>query len=144
MKRWLPRLLALWRKAFPVRYVLVREYRDAGLPPALADNGEPLDMDDLLPELVEAYKTCTPVFSFLAREHARLEKRYHERMPVEPGPREEWRARMEVLNGQIAFCNRVLRVPISANLRIKQLKELAEKRKANAEELAALEDFFKE
>ncbi len=142
--QWPRPLSALWRKAFPVRYVLVIRHGEASIPAGVGDDGEPLEIDDMLPELVDAYTTCKPIFAWLAREHARLERKYHERMPAEPGPRAIWQARLEILNGQIAMVNRALRVPLQANMRIRHLKELAEKRTATAAELAALEEFFSE
>ncbi len=139
-----PFLRRLWRRAFPIRYVTVIRHAETNIPPAVGDDGVPLGIDDMLPDLVEAYKTCAPMFAWLAREHARLEKRYHERMPTEPAAREVWRAQVEVLNGQIAMVNRALRVPLVANMRILQLRELAQKREASEAERKALEDFFAE
>jgi hypothetical protein len=137
-------LLRLWRNAFPVRYVRITRHAETNIPPGVGDGGEELGIDDMLPELVEAYKTCRPVFAWLSREHARLERKYHERMPTEPAAREVWRAHMEILNGQIAILNRALRVPITASARVEHLAALAEKRKATDAEQKALEEFLSE
>lgn len=142
--QWPRPLLALWRKAFPVRYVLVYRMAETNIPPAIGDDGEALGMDDMLPELVEAYSTCTPVFTWLGREIARREKEYHALKPHKPEERAVWLAQIETLNGQIAALNRVMRIPLIANRRIMQLRELAEKKKATEAELKALEDYLTE
>lgn len=134
----------LWRKAFPVRYVLVIRHAETNIPPGIGDDGVALSIDDMLPELVDAYKTCAPMFVWLVRELASKEKQYHERMPAEPAARAVWQARHEILNGQIAMLNRALRVPLVANMRIIELKELAEKKSITEAERKALEEFFAE
>ncbi|MEO7778521.1 MAG: hypothetical protein ABIY63_13395 [Fibrobacteria bacterium] len=137
-------LLNLWRKAFPIRYVLVIQYKETNIPPAIGDDGDALGFDDLLPELVDAYRTCAPMFTWLVREIARMEKQYHAPAPHEPQALAVWRSAHEALNNRIAALNRAVRAPLIANLRARQLKELAEKKAATDAESKALEEFFTE
>lgn len=140
--QWPRPLLSLWRKAFPIRYVVLPRHVETHIPPATGDTGEALDMDDMLPELVKAYETCKPAFIWLTREIARLEKKYHSPAPHEPAALAVWYTEHEALNNRIAALSRAVRAPLLAADRIIQLKELAEKKKISEAESKALEDFL--
>lgn len=136
--------LRLWRKAFPIRYVLVYRHAETHLPPAIGADGEVLGLDDMLPELVNAYETCGPIFIWLQREIARLEKQYHAPAPHDPAALAIWHSTHEALNARILAHSRALRAPVSANMRILQLKEMAERKAAGEAERKALENFLTE
>lgn len=139
------RLRTLWRKLFPVRVVLVYRDRTDGIPSAFNDMGEPEGFDAMLPELVEAYSTCAPVFRWLAMEIARKDKQYHALPPVDdPVKYEAWRRAMEGLNAQLSALNRAVRIPLIANRRVIELQKLAESKKLNEAQAKALEEFFEE
>ncbi len=139
-------LKTLWHSLFPVKYVLVYRDRQDLMPLAEHDStGDLVQFDAMLPELQEAYKTCAPMFRWLAWEIARKDKLYHALPPVhDPAAYETWRRTMEGLNAQLAVLNRASRIPAIANNRIIRLKELAESKKATDVERKALEEFFSE
>jgi hypothetical protein len=114
----LKRLQTLWRKAFPVRVVTVYRDRVDGIPSALNEFGEVESFDSMLPELIEAYTTCGPMFKWLAMEVAQKDKAYHALPPVDAVKYEEWKRTTEGLNIQIATLNKALRIPLIANRRI--------------------------
>lgn len=142
MRPW--SLKRLWRSLFPVRVVLVYKDRKDGIPSPFNDMGDLEQFDALLPELVEAYTTCAPMFKWLAMEIARKEKEYHAPRPAESEAYDIWRRKMDGLNDQLAALNVAVRVPLIANRRIIHLKEIAEKAKATEAERKAIEDFFEE
>lgn len=137
-------LKILWLKAFPVRIVLLDRPVRVDRPDIYDDAGEPLGMDDLLPELLEAYKTSPAVFAWIEREIAKKDKLYHELAPPEGEAREVWRRKMEGLNAQLSVLNRAARLPLLANKRIRHLQEQVESKKANEAERKVIENFFAE
>jgi hypothetical protein len=138
----LKHLQTLWRKAFPVRVVTVYRDRVDGIPSVLNEFGEVESFDSMLPELIEAYTTCSPIFKWLAMEVAQKDKMYHALPPVDAVKYEEWKRTIEGLNIQIATLNKALRIPLIANRRIIELQKLTESRKVSESERKALEDLF--